>query len=121
MILSRQEYVHTSEQLVTQPSASEVEMSIEKLKGHRSPGIDQIPAELIKAGCRTIHYELHKLINSIWNNEELQQWKELIIVPVYKKGDETDAVIIEALHFCQVHTKFYLTSCCQSELHMQRK
>jgi hypothetical protein len=25
-------------------------MAIEKLKRHKSPGIDQIPAELIKAG-----------------------------------------------------------------------
>jgi hypothetical protein len=36
------------------PSAFEVEMAIEKLKRHISPGIDQIPAELIKAGDRTI-------------------------------------------------------------------
>jgi hypothetical protein len=28
-------------------SAFGVEMAIEKLKGHKSPGIDQIPAELI--------------------------------------------------------------------------
>jgi len=25
-------------------------MSIEKLKGHKSPGVDQVPAESIKAG-----------------------------------------------------------------------
>jgi hypothetical protein len=34
---------------------------------------------------------IHKLINSIWNKEELpDQWKESIIVPVHKMGDETD-------------------------------
>jgi len=28
------------------------------------------------------------LINFIWNKEELpEQWKESIIVPIYKKGD----------------------------------
>jgi hypothetical protein len=33
----------------------------------------------------------HKLINSVWNKEELpDQWKEFIIVPVRKKGDKTD-------------------------------
>jgi hypothetical protein len=37
----------------------------QKLKRHKSPGIDQIPAELIKAGGRTIRSEVHKLINSI--------------------------------------------------------
>jgi hypothetical protein len=35
--------------------------------------------------------EIHRLICSIWNKEELpQQWKESIIVPIYKKGDKTD-------------------------------
>jgi hypothetical protein len=30
---------------------------------------------------------IHKLINSIWNEEELpNQWKESIIVPVHKTG-----------------------------------
>jgi hypothetical protein len=54
-------------------SASEVELSIEKLKSHKSPGIDQIPIELIKAGGRIILCEIHKLIFSIWNKEELPE------------------------------------------------
>ena len=49
------------------------------------------PGELIKAGGRTIQSETLKLINSIWNKEELpEQWKESIIVHIYKKGDKTD-------------------------------
>jgi hypothetical protein len=33
---------------------------------------------------------IHKLINSIWNKEELpDQRKESIIAPVHKKGDKT--------------------------------
>jgi hypothetical protein len=43
----RQEEIHTAEPLVSEPSVLEVEMAIEKLKCHKSPGIDQIPAELI--------------------------------------------------------------------------
>jgi hypothetical protein len=45
---------------VPEPTASEVEIAIEKLKRHKSPGIDQIPAELIKAGGRRICSEIHK-------------------------------------------------------------
>jgi hypothetical protein len=63
--------------------AFEVKMAIEKLKKYKSPGIDQIPAELIKAGGSKICSEIHKLIVSIWNKEELpDQWKESIVVPV---------------------------------------
>jgi hypothetical protein len=46
---------------------------------------------LIKAGSRIIRSEIHKLIISIWNEEELpDKWKETVIVPIYKKGDKTD-------------------------------
>ena len=41
---------HTAEPSVPEPSAFEVELTIEKLKSRKSPGTDQIPAELIKAG-----------------------------------------------------------------------
>jgi hypothetical protein len=87
----RQAEIHIAERLVPGPSALEVELAIEKLKSHKSPGIDQIPAELIKTGVRTIRSAIRKLIISIWNKEELpEEWKESIIVPIYKKGDKTD-------------------------------
>jgi len=44
---------------VPEPIAFEGERAIERLKGHNSPGIDQIPAELIKAWGSTIHLEIH--------------------------------------------------------------
>jgi hypothetical protein len=62
-----------------------------KLKSYKSAGTDQIPAKLIKARGETLYSEIHKIISSIWNKEELpQQWKESIIVPICKKGDKTD-------------------------------
>ena len=62
-----------------------------KLTRFISPHNDVIPADLIKAGSRTIHSVNHKLTNAIWNNEELpQQWDEPITVPFYKKGDKTE-------------------------------
>jgi len=42
------------------------EVEVDTLKIHKSPGIDQIPAELIKSGGRTICLEIHKHIISIW-------------------------------------------------------
>jgi len=88
---ARQAEIHTVEPLVPEPSAFEVELAIGKLKNHKSTGIDQIQAELIKAGGRTICCTIHKLIISFWNKEELpEEWKEAIIVPIYNKGDKAD-------------------------------
>jgi hypothetical protein len=42
--------IHTAEPQVPEPSALEVDLAIEKLKNDKSPGVDQIPTELIKAG-----------------------------------------------------------------------
>jgi hypothetical protein len=57
--------IHTAEPLVPEPSSYEVEIAIERLKRYKSPGIDQIPAELIQAGGNTLCSEIHKLINCI--------------------------------------------------------
>jgi hypothetical protein len=83
--------VHTAEPLVPGPSRLEVEIAIAKLKKYKSPGSDQIPAELIQAGGEILLPEIHKLINSVWNKEELpDQWKESIVVPIHNKSDKTD-------------------------------
>jgi len=87
----RQTEIQTAEPLVPQPSAAVFELAIDKLKSHKSPGIDQIPAELITTGGRTIRCKTHKLIISIWNKEEFpEEWKESITEYIYKKGDKTD-------------------------------
>jgi hypothetical protein len=87
----RQTEIHTTEPLVPEPSSSKVKIATEKLKRCKSSGIDQIPAELIQAGGNTLRSEIHKLINRMWNKEELpEQWMESIIVPNYKKGNKTD-------------------------------
>ena len=93
----RQIEIHTTEPLVPEPRDFEMEKGIEKLNSHQSPGIDQIPAEMIKAGGWTIRCAIHKLIISIWNKEELpDKWKESIIVPIYKKGVKQIVITIGA-------------------------
>jgi len=38
-----------------------------------------------------MHFEIHKLITSIWKKEKLpEEWKESNIVSIYKMGDKTD-------------------------------
>jgi hypothetical protein len=57
----RQNEMHTAEPFVPVPSASEIEVAVGKLKSYKSPGVGQIPAELIRAGGETLRSEIHKL------------------------------------------------------------
>jgi hypothetical protein len=69
----RQIDIHTAEPLGPEPSLFEVEIAIGNLKSYKSPGTDNLPAELTKAGCETLYSEIHRLICCIWNKEELPQ------------------------------------------------
>jgi len=46
-------------------SAFEAEIVNVNLEGYRSPSIDQIPEKFIQLGGRTVHSEVHELINAI--------------------------------------------------------
>jgi len=110
----RQTEILAAEPLVPEPSASEVELAIEKPKNHKSPGIDQIQAELIKTWGKTILCQIHKLTIFIWNKEELsEEWKESIILPIYKKGDKMDCSNYRDMSHLPTTYKILCTFCCQ--------
>jgi hypothetical protein len=80
----RQTEIRTAEPLVPEPSAFEIDMAIEEIELHKS-STDKIPAELTKSGDRPIQSK------SRLNKKELpKEWKESIIVPIYKKDDKTN-------------------------------
>jgi hypothetical protein len=66
----RQIEIHRAEPLVPGPSHLEFEISTAKLKKYKSPGSDQIPAELYQAGGEPLVSVIHKLITSILNKED---------------------------------------------------
>jgi hypothetical protein len=61
----RQIKAHTAEPLAPGPNCLEVESAITKSKKYKSPGSDQIPAELIQAGGKILLSAIHNLINYI--------------------------------------------------------
>jgi hypothetical protein len=69
----RQREIHTEVPLVPETTSFEFEWAIKRVKSHKSPGTDQISAELNKEWGRTIRYEIHKLIISIWNKGKLPE------------------------------------------------
>jgi hypothetical protein len=73
----KQTEIHKIEPILPGPSRLEFAITIAKLKEYKSPGSDQIPAELIQSGGEMLPSAIHKLITSISNKD---QWK----------GDNTD-------------------------------
>jgi hypothetical protein len=68
-----------------------VEIATARLEKYKLSNSYQIAAEFIQAGGEILLSVIHKLINSVWNKEELpDQWKESIIVPIHKKGYKSD-------------------------------
>ena len=57
--------IQTAEPLIPEPTLLEVESAIEKLKKYKSPGIDQISAQLIQDGGNSLLTEIYKLVLAI--------------------------------------------------------
>jgi hypothetical protein len=72
----RQLEIHTAESFVPDPSRLVVEISIAKLKKYKSPGSDQIPAELTQVGGEILLSKINKLMNSVWNKGELPDYRK---------------------------------------------
>ena len=69
----------------------EVEMAVQKLKKHKDPGTDNIPAELFKYGGDELLTHLHSIIREVWLKEKMPtDWNLSLICPKHKKGDIMD-------------------------------
>lgn len=66
---------------------SEIEAALQKLKNGKTPGSDNIVAEMLKlSGENGIHI-LHLICNKIWKEGKWpKEWMESIYVPLHKKG-----------------------------------
>ena len=67
---------------------SEVEEAIPTLKRNKSPGSDEITAEMIQAGGEQLVRQILWLCNKAWNESTIpEEWSKSILVPIPKKGD----------------------------------
>ena len=77
------------EEISTRPiSKGEVKNAISSLKNGKAAGVDNIVAELLKAGIKTTTQKLHEVIQMIWENEVMpHEWLKGLIVKLPKKGN----------------------------------
>lgn len=67
----QQAEIHTAETLVPLCSAVAIDTATENMKRHKSPGINQIPPELIKRGSMAVCCEMQKLKYSVQKEQEV--------------------------------------------------
>jgi hypothetical protein len=106
----RQIEVHKAEPLVPGPSRLEAEIAIAKLKKYKSPGSDQIPAELIQAGGEILLSAIHELILVGIRKNCLISGRSVLMYQFTKKVIKLTVIIIVGYHCYQLHTKFYRIS-----------
>ena len=70
------------------PLLDEVRKAIKELKNDKSPGIDEVAAELIKNAGESVEYFFYKLCMKIWNERRWpEDWVKSVFIPIPKKGD----------------------------------
>ncbi|KAL4103343.1 hypothetical protein QTP88_018720 [Uroleucon formosanum] len=73
------------------PTKQEIYNIIKKLKNNKSPGENNVVAELLKNGGNAIKDEIWKMIKEIWETEVMPgEWNTAILCPIFKKGDTLD-------------------------------
>ena len=66
----------------------EVEIALASLKQGKSAGVDNIPAELVQAGRKTMIDVLTEICNRIWRRGEWPTpWTQSLIITLPKKGN----------------------------------
>jgi endonuclease/exonuclease/phosphatase family metal-dependent hydrolase len=68
---------------------TETARAIKKLKNRKSPGIDNIPNELIKYAGTSLATEINRLFNKILETTSIpNEWRTSVTIPIFKKGQK---------------------------------
>ena len=99
----------TSEELDTQFTYTELRSAVFSQKNNKSPGVDNITSEIIKASYDLICPFLLKLYNHIYETGDYpRSWGDSIISPIFKKGDVNDAQNYRGITLIDILAKIYL-------------
>lgn len=72
------------------PDQEEVNKAIEQMNNGKSPGMDGIPAEVLKGGGIRLKEMVYEVISHVWDHIVPQDWRDTILVSLFKKGDRSE-------------------------------
>ena len=65
-----------------------MEAAVQSLKKGKSAGVDNIPAELVKAGGKDVIIALRTISNKMWQTGEWPiPWTQSLVITLSKKGN----------------------------------
>ena len=74
-----------------EPTIDEIKFAIRQLKTGKTAGLDEVIAEAIKTDGKPILSQLRSLLPMTWHSDNIPNaWKKGLIVPLFKKGDNTE-------------------------------
>jgi len=96
-------------EIIEDISKEEVRDALKKMKCRKSPGIDEITTEVIKAGGKKMIDMLHKIFNLAWRAERTpQDFSKMIVSPIHKKGDKLMRENYRAISLLSIPGKIFL-------------
>ena len=91
----------------------EVERAVRKLKSGKAGGVCGIQVEMVKAGGYTVVQWLKDIFDIAWNcGKTPHEWREAIIVPIYKKGSRAECGNYRGISLLSVVGKIYARVVC---------
>ncbi|XP_063400172.1 uncharacterized protein LOC134684793 [Mytilus trossulus] len=90
-------------------SRNEIRKAIVKLKNGKSPGLDGIPAEMVKTDIEISKSMFHELFIHIWRHDIIpNDWAKGLIIKLLKKGDRCDCNNRRGITMLSVTSKILL-------------
>ena len=98
----------TSEELDTEFSYSELQSAVFSQNNNKTPGVDNITSEIIKASYDLICPFLLNLYNHMYKTGDYpRSWGDSIISSIFKKGDVSDAQNYRGITLINILAKIY--------------
>jgi len=102
-------YEVEEDELNSEITEEEIKSAINQLKLRKSPGSDQVLAEMLKASAGFLMPYLCNLFNAIFDSGYFPNvWQDSIIVPLHKKGDYDDPNNYRGISLTSTLSKVFL-------------
>ncbi|KAL7676277.1 hypothetical protein ACOME3_002533 [Neoechinorhynchus agilis] len=96
-----QDALNAVPQLAAKPhleTLHELKRAIAQLKDDKSPGPDNIPAEVFKYGGDKVQSNLYQIVVEIWKSGDTQETRNSIIIPIF-----AEFASFSSVHTCHRH------------------